>query len=294
MDQPVVIQQPDRPQMTVEVPAGWEARERKRQLILTRDGRRVVVRQCRLDRAERDMTGKRAAREVRNGLPVRGGGCLIAKGAPKLRAQLGKGSLPASDRDAERIAREARTATLAAPRVEGTMRAIVRNKPLNSTWVWDQPARYFRIAAAYESISYEVVRDGAGGHVRYGERACWGGTPPAVEDDAIEPRLELQELDAPPRRSHHVAARLPGAAPAARRDDVAALGRVRARRRGARRAGRAAAQRAHPRPRRGRGPRALERAGPRFHQLPRRRAAGPARAELLATGPSASSSPRCH
>jgi hypothetical protein len=201
MDQPVVIQQPDRPQMTVEVPAGWEARERKRQLILTRDGRRVVVRQCRLDRAERDMTGKRAAREVRNGLPVRGGGCLIAKGAPKLRAQLGKGSLPASDRDAERIAREARTATLAAPRVEGTMRAIVRNKPLNATWAWDQPARYFRIAAAYESISYEVVRDGAGGHVRYGERACWGGTPPAVEDDAIEPRLELQELDAPPHRS---------------------------------------------------------------------------------------------
>ena len=116
MDQPVVIQQPDRPQMTVEVPAGWGARENKRQLILTRDGRRVVVRQCRLDRAERDMTGKRAAREVRNGLPVRGGGCLIAKGAPKLRAQLGKGSLPASDRDAERIAREARTETLAAPR----------------------------------------------------------------------------------------------------------------------------------------------------------------------------------
>ena len=79
--------------------------------------------------------------------------------------------------------------------------AIVRNKPLNATWAWDQPARYFRIAAAYEGISYEVVRDGAGGHVRYGERACWGGTPPAVEDDAIEPRLELQELDAPPRRS---------------------------------------------------------------------------------------------
>jgi hypothetical protein len=200
MDQPVVIQQPDRPQMTVEVPAGWEARERKRQLILTRDGRRVVVRQCRLDRAERDMTGKRAAREVRNGIPVRGGGCLIAKGAPKLRAQLGKGSLPASDRDAERIAREARTATLAAPRVEGTMRAIARNTPLNATWAWDQPARYFRIAAAYENIDYEVIRDGAGGHVRYGERACWGSTPPAVEDDAIEPRLELQELDAPPRR----------------------------------------------------------------------------------------------
>ena len=52
----MTIQQPDRPQMTVEVPAGWRARENKRQLILTRDGRRVVVRQCRLDRADRDLT----------------------------------------------------------------------------------------------------------------------------------------------------------------------------------------------------------------------------------------------
>jgi hypothetical protein len=147
------------------------------------------------------MTGRRAAREVRNGLPVKGGGCLIAKGAPKLRAQLGTGKLPSSDAEAERIAREARAKTLAAARVEGTMRAIARNQALSATWVWDQPARYFRIAATYPGVTYEVVRDAAGGHVRYGTRACWGGTPPATEDDAIEPRLELQELDAPPRRS---------------------------------------------------------------------------------------------
>ena len=85
---------PTVPQMTVEVPAGWEARERKRQLILTRDGRRVVVRQCRLDRAERDMTGKRAARRSATALPVRGGGCLIAKGAPKLPRPAGQGLAP--------------------------------------------------------------------------------------------------------------------------------------------------------------------------------------------------------
>ena len=109
MDQPVVIQQPDRPQMTIEVPAGWEARENKRQLILTRDGRRVVVRQCTLDRAERDLRG----RTGRNRVPVRGGGCLIvSRGAPKLKAQLGRGTLPKSNAEAERIAREARTKTL--------------------------------------------------------------------------------------------------------------------------------------------------------------------------------------
>ncbi len=241
MDQPVVIQQPDRPQMTVEVPAGWEARERKRQLILTRDGRRVVVRQCRLDRAERDMSGKRAAREVRNGLPVRGGGCLIAKGAPKLRAQLGKGSLPASDRDAERIAREARTATLAAPRVEGTMRAIVRNKPLNATWAWDQPARYFRIAAAYERHQLRG-RPRRRRRPRPLRRARVLGRHAARgrgrRDRAAAGTAGTRRAAAP---QHHVAARVPGAAPAARRDDVAALGCVRARRRGARRAGRAAA-----------------------------------------------------
>ena len=54
--------------MTIEVPAGWRASENKRQLILTRDGRRVVVRQCPLDRAERDMT---AAAPGRNRVPVR-------------------------------------------------------------------------------------------------------------------------------------------------------------------------------------------------------------------------------
>jgi hypothetical protein len=201
VDQPVVIQQPDRPQMTLEAPAGWRVRTTKRQLILTRDGRRVVVRQCRLDRAERDMTGRRAARKVRNGIPVRGGGCLIAKGAPKLKAQLGSGPRPRSNLEAERIAREARAKTLGAARVEGTLRAIARNRLLSATWAWDLPARYFRIAATYPGVTYEVVRDRAGGHVRYDERACWGSTPPAAADDAVEPRLELQELDAPPRRA---------------------------------------------------------------------------------------------
>ena len=199
MDQPVVIQQPDRPQMTIEVPAGWEARENKRQLILTRDGRRVVVRQCTLDREERDLRG----RTGRNRVPVRGGGCLIvSRGAPKLNAQLGQGKLPASNAEAQRLAREARTKTLRAPRATGTMRAITPREPLDATWTWDLPARYFHMTGTYASGRFELLRH-AGGHRTRPTFSgdCWGYTVPAAEDDVADPRLELEELDAPPRRS---------------------------------------------------------------------------------------------
>lgn len=196
----MTIQQPDRPQMTIEVPAGWRARETRRALILTRDGRRVVVRQCRLDRADRDLSGETG----RNRVPVKGGGCLIvSRRAPKLRAQLGDGSKAASsNREAERIAREARARTLNAARAVGTLRAITPREPLTATWAWDLPGRYFQMAGSYASARFEVVRDAAGNHVRpsFG-RDCWGGTVPAAEDDVADPRLELHELDAPPRRA---------------------------------------------------------------------------------------------
>ena len=88
------------------------------------------------------MTGARRTRAAQPRSPVRGGGCLIvSRGAPKLRAQLGKGPLPRSNAEAERIAREARTKTLAAPRVEGTLRRRPASGPLNATWIWDLPAR---------------------------------------------------------------------------------------------------------------------------------------------------------
>ncbi len=42
------------------------------------------------------------------------------------------------------------------------------------------------------------MRKGTDDHVHFQGRDCWNPTPPAREDDALEPRLELHDWDAPP------------------------------------------------------------------------------------------------
>ena len=76
-------------------------------------------------------------------------------------------------------------------------RAVSPATPIPATFEWDLPAGYRYQVTRFGSIVAEVVRDSAGDHVRE-ETTCWGGTSPAESDDTLEPRLELQEWNAPP------------------------------------------------------------------------------------------------
>jgi hypothetical protein len=215
----VSIQQPGAPALTVTVPAGWAAREHETNLVLTRGRLRVVVRQCALLRTERDMTGRhgtRVGRELSPGIygsskavaiAVRGGTCLTASGpgaaalAVKLRPRLGPAKPPrASDAAAEQLARAARKLTLGSVRATGTAVAVYKRAEITSTWEWDLAAKYFHQIQQYGSIAAEVLRRPDGDYLRDDDffNGCWGGTSSAKQDDALEPRLELQEWDAPP------------------------------------------------------------------------------------------------
>jgi hypothetical protein len=206
-DHPVTFHLTDRPQITVSVPAGWRARKREHFLLLTRDGRRVVVRPCPLERSERDMTGAHAMRRFGGNVPVRGGGCLRVTPKLGLRAELGTGA-PAqkSDPAAEQLARDARRRTLDATRATGTAQARAGRFVVDSTWEWDLSTSYLHQRQVLRSpvsrvkdVTAEIVRLPGENHVRYGDgTTCWGYTDDARRDDALEPRLELSEWNAPP------------------------------------------------------------------------------------------------
>ena len=203
----VTIQQQLAPELTITVPDGWRLREARQVAVLSRGDREIGLFQCPLPRAERDMTGRHAARTLSDGgitLPVRGGTCLIVTGdstrafARRLRPRLGRGPLPSSDAAAERLARDARRRTLAMVRVTGTASVTAWDfeGQIGATFEWDLPADYRHLVYG---ASEEVVRTGSEHQYRTVDRPeCWGFTVEPESDDALEPRLELQEWNAPP------------------------------------------------------------------------------------------------
>jgi hypothetical protein len=220
----VHVHQRGTPEATLTVPAGWRAHVTSRYLRLARGRDRVAVRVCLLDREERDMTGRHAASQGgvphvarnlwgANGAylaPAAGGGCVVVTGrgarsvAGRLHARLGPpGPAPPSDAAAERAARLARARTVGQPRAVGTAFALPfgRHLRIESAWEWDLTAGYRHQVQQGAGMQYEVLRDSSGDHLRVGDATCWGLTRPADEDDALEPRLELHEWDAPPSSS---------------------------------------------------------------------------------------------
>ena len=206
--------------LTLTAPAGWSAREHETNLVLTRDGLRVVVRQCALLRTERDMTGRhgsRVGRELSPGVygsrkavavAVRGGTCLTASGpgaaalAAKLHPRLGPAKPPrASNAAAEQLARAARKLTLGSVRATGTASAVLLRCRITSTWEWDLSTKYFHQITATrldQSRRRCTGRTATTCATTASSINCWGGTSSPEQDDTLEPRLELQEWDAPP------------------------------------------------------------------------------------------------
>jgi hypothetical protein len=205
----VKIQQQLAPELTITVPDGWRIRETRRVTVFTRGERAIGVFQCPLARSERDMTGRHAVRAFTEGdavtVPVRGGTCLAVTGdgarafARRLKPRLGPASAPpASDAAAEKLARDARRRTLAMARVTGTASVTVwgSDRQIDSTFEWDLPAGYRHLIYG---VGEEVVRNGSEHRYRTVDRPdCWGFTVEPESDDALEPRLELQEWNAPP------------------------------------------------------------------------------------------------
>jgi hypothetical protein len=72
---------------------------------------------------------------------------------------------------------------------------------LSADWISDQPSGYFAMNGTSRYGTFELIRNRDGGYVRQFGRSCFFFTPPADKDDVPDPRLELQELDAPPRRA---------------------------------------------------------------------------------------------
>jgi hypothetical protein len=206
----VTIRQAGAPQLTFTLPAGWRLREARHHAVVTRGRARFVLRQCPLWRDERDMSGRHSARSRPRhdavAVPARGGSCLVVtgEGAPafgrRLRPRLGPGTpAPRSDADAERLARAARERTLGKNAAFGTAFAIPHgfSRRIEGTFEWDLAARYQRNVLRFGNVTAEVVRNARDNYVR-DEFPCWGKTSPAEDDDALEPRLELRQWDAPP------------------------------------------------------------------------------------------------
>jgi hypothetical protein len=101
---------------------------------------------------------------------------------------------------AEQLARAARKRTLGSVRATGTAVAVYKRARISSTWEWDLSAKYFHQLQRFGSLTAEVLRVPDGDYLREDDvfEGCWGGTSSAKQDDALEPRLELQEWDAPP------------------------------------------------------------------------------------------------
>ncbi len=185
-------------------------RETRRVAVLSRGERRIGLFQCPLPRAERDMTGRHAVRTLVDdgdgvALPIRGGTCVVVTGdgarafARRLKFRLGpSGPAPRSDAAAEKLARDARRRTLAMARVTGTASVTAWDfeGQIGATFEWDLPADYRHLVYG---ASEEVVRTGSEYQYRTVDRPeCWGFTVEPESDDALEPRLELQEWNAPP------------------------------------------------------------------------------------------------
>jgi len=202
----VTIRQQGAPEVTITVPAGVRVQERRRVTLV--GGVRVV--QCRLARSDRDMTGRAAVRREKADVPIAGGSCLKvrdARLAKRLRPVLGKGGrTPRTNLEAEQLARSARAATLSQPRITGTAAAAPFgfDRLVDSTFEYD--GDYSRQIQRYPWTTSELVRNGDGDFYRDVGDACWGNTSTATDDDALEPRLELEEWDAPPstKTSWHV------------------------------------------------------------------------------------------
>ncbi len=203
----VTIRQQGAPEVTITVPAGVRVQERRRVTLV--GGVRVV--QCRLVRSDRDMTGRAALRREKADVPIVGGSCLKvrdARLAKRLRPVLGTGGrTPRTDLEAERLARSARERTLAQPRVTGTASAAPFGYDtfVESTFEYD--GEYMHQRQRYRGLDLEVIHGASGDYLRgYDGPDCWSSASAPEDDDALEPRLELEEWDAPPstRTSWHV------------------------------------------------------------------------------------------
>jgi hypothetical protein len=197
----LTIRQPGAPELTFTVPQGWKATERRRTTLLTRGDQRRVLRQCPLARTERDMTGRHAAARHPRSTPVPGGSCLFGARGLKLHPVLGRGGrAPASDAEAEALARAARKRTLGQARVAGTalLEPFGFDRPFSSAFEWDLVSSYEHQVMNFGWDIQEVIRDRDGDHLRAPGDPCWGGTSQPADDDAFAPRLELHEWDAPP------------------------------------------------------------------------------------------------
>ncbi|MBE2319769.1 hypothetical protein DVA67_027620 [Solirubrobacter sp. CPCC 204708] len=208
----VKIRQQGAPEVTLTVPAGWKVQERRTATVLTRSGRRIVLYQCPLTR-HTGVTVNMAGRRARAGyVPIRGGSCLGITGgslrfARSLRPVLGEGGrTPRSDMAAEQLARAARERTLAQPRMVGTATAVPFgiDAPIESAFAYDGGYAYQSVR--FRGLSYQSVLDSDAGYVRHPGQTCWDGGYDPDEDDALEPRLELEDWDAPPstKTSWHV------------------------------------------------------------------------------------------
>jgi hypothetical protein len=144
---------------------------------------------------------------------IPGGSCLAVAGASKrfaerLKPVLGKGGRARlSDMAAEALARSARERTLAQPRITGTASAkpFGHDRYVESTFAYD--GDYSHQVQRYRwGATIDLVRDGDGDFYRGAGGPCWGYTSTPTDDDALEPRLELEDWDAPPstKTSWHV------------------------------------------------------------------------------------------
>jgi hypothetical protein len=214
------------PTMTLTVPPGWRAVERGQDVVFTRGSRRYEIATCRLERGDRDMSGRTAARRNEKALAVRGGGCIRADSrafARRLKPVLGRGGpAPKSDAAAEQLARAARERTLAQPRAAGTAAVTVFGWDVRiaATWEYDLLARYEHQFHTFGTDTAEVIFTPGEYRLRDAGETCWGFTSAPEQDDAISPRLDLQEWDAPPstKTSWHVSY-----APVERRGDVSVV-----------------------------------------------------------------------
>ena len=180
-----------------------------------------------------------------------------------------------------RLARDARRRTLAMVRVTGTASVTAWDfeGQIGATFEWDLPADYRHLVYG---ASEEVVRTGSEHQYRTVDRPeCWGFTVEPESDDALEPRLELQEWNAPPATATSWRVSYAPGGAAARRLDARALDRIRRRRFGGDRARWATEPRADRGSPPGVGPDGLAHGRDRVHRLPGRDHARAPRTRLL-------------
>ena len=222
-------------------PAGGAGADdhRPRPAVRVQERRRVTRRRrgsracsARLVRSDRDMTGRTALRREKADVPIAGGSCLkraATRGSPS-------GCAPSSARAGATPRTDRRPSSSPAPRAGARWRshASPARRPRRrsastasstSTFEWDLPASY---RASDPAVSVddldEVVRNGDRRLPAATSTSPRAGAAPArpSDDDALEPRLELQEWDAPPSTttSWHVSYKPTGRCRTARRSSA--------------------------------------------------------------------------